>query len=331
LLGYLGTALVLAALLLGLPVLLSRRGRFDSRLARRLSALAVSGLLIAAAATLPGLSTVLRWAVAQLPGVGLLRDGQKWLMPFVLLAVLCAGAAVQRLSERLPSPQSQPLSGWPVVVAALALPLVLLPDAPATLKVTLTPVRYPADWQRVADRVRGSTAAVLVLPFASYRSFGWAPGRTVIDPAPRWLPAESVVDDRLVVSGTVLAGEDRRALRLARLLDARPAPNALAVSLAEQGIGWVLVEADTPGPPVPDLSALRPVLDGSALRLYQVPEPVRPAAENPARRWWVIVLDLLTAAVLAAAVWLKAGFAARRLLHSPVIARKPRSVLRRKT
>jgi len=310
LLGYASTAAVLAALALGVPVL---RDVLGVPMWRRLLCLAGTGLLLAVAGSVPGLSALLRWAVRELPGAGLLRDGQKWLMPFVLLAVLATGAAVQRLTDWLPE-----LPGWPAVLASLALPLVLLPDAPAVLKAPLTPVRYPVGWQQVAERVRGSDAAVLVLPFAAYRSYSWAPGRTVLDPAPRWLAAETVVDDRLVVSGTVLAGEDRTAQRVAMLLQADPPAAALARALAEQGIGWVVREADTPGPPIPELAGLQPVLLGGAIELYRVPGPVAAAAEQRGRRWWVVLLDLLTAAVVGVAIVVRAGFAARGLLHSPV-------------
>jgi hypothetical protein len=315
LLGYLGTAAVLAALLAGLPGLYARLGR---RLTRRLVLVAVTGLVLAMAGTVPGLDTGLRWAVRELPGAGLLRDGQKWLMPFVLLAVLSAGAAVQRLTGRL----ADRLPGWPVVLAALALPLVLLPDAPATLKAPLTPVRYPSEWRQAAQQVRGSSSAVLVLPFGSYRSFGWAPGRTVLDPAPRWLPAETVVDDRLAVSGAVLSGEDPAARRVAALLGSQPAPAALGPALAAQGIGWVLREADTPGPAGPDLSGLQPVLTGGAVELYRVPGLVQAAADPAGRRWLVMTTDLLVAGlILAAAAVATAGMVRSvrpRLLHSPV-------------
>jgi hypothetical protein len=311
LLGYLGTVAVLAALVAGLPVL---RAGLGERLTRRLVLLGLAGLVLAAVGSLPGAAAGLRWAVRELPGAGLLRDGQKWLMPFVLLAVLSTGAAVDRLADRL----AARLPGWPAVLGVLALPLVLLPDAPAVLRPPLTPVRYPAAWQQVADRVRGTRQAVLVLPFGSYRSFGWAPGRTVLDPAPRWLPAETVVEDRLVVSGLTLGGEDPAAGRVAALLAGRPGPVALAEGLAGQGIGWVVRETDTPGPALPDLRGLQPVLTGGAVQLYRVPGPVAAVAQPAGRRWAVLGLDLLVAALVLAAFGLKSASATQRLLHSPV-------------
>lgn len=333
LLGYLTATVVVVALVLGVPALVTRYGGSP---VRRLAVLAGGGFVLAGAAAIPGLGPVLRWTVREVPGAGLLRDGQKWLLPFVVLGVLAAGAAVDRLPRVLPIA--------PVALAALSLPLLLLPDAMATLRAPLAPVRYPAQWNTVAnlvgrDQSAGPSGDVLVLPFASYRDFDWAPGRSVLDPAPRWLPAATVVEDRLAVSGALLAGEDRRAAAVATLLDSSarpgsstpepsaPEPNpsdsstsarSLASGLADLGIGWVLVEAHTPGPPLPNLDALQPVFAGTALRLYRVPQPVQPESGLGARAWLIALADLLAAAALLAAVCVSAGFAAWRLLHSPV-------------
>jgi hypothetical protein len=314
LLGYLTMLAVLAGLVAGLPRIAPRA------LAIRLAGLAIAGLLLAAAATVaPGL---LRWSVRRLPGAGLLRDGQKWLMPFVLLAVLAGALAVDRLAARYAGRSAGRM--LVAAVAAAVLPLLLLPDGPATLRIPLTPVHYPADWQPVADRVAGSRAQVLVLPFTAYRSFGWTPGRTVLDPAPRLLAPPVLVDDRLAVNGTdetVLAGEDPAAAQVRGVLAANPPAAELADRLAGLGIGWVVVEAGTPGPPLPDLAGLTLVLDGPDVRLYQVPGPIRPAATGRGRTVLVVGADLLVALLVAAAAVAKAGRAVRRLLHSPVTLR----------
>lgn len=316
LLGYLTAVVVGAALVLGVPALTTRYGLGP---VRRLAVLASAGFVLAAAATLPGLATVLRWTVREVPGAGLLRDGQKWLLPFVVLAVLAAGATVDWLARRIAVPAA--------VLATLSLPLVLLPDAMATLRVPLTPVRYPAQWNTVAAMIGNASSParsgdVLVLPFASYRTFDWAPGRSVLDPAPRWLPASTVVEDRLAVSGVLLAGEDRRAADVATLLSssARPGspPQSLATGLQGLGIGWVLLEEGTPGPPLPNLSALRPVFSGAELRLYRVTGPVQAQPGTGTRAWLVVLADLVAAVALLAAVCVTTGFAARGLLHSPV-------------
>jgi hypothetical protein len=299
-LGYVTTVVTVGLLVIGWPIL---RRRFDHALLDRLTGLAAGGFLLAAASTLPGLSGLLRWAVRELPGAGLLRDGQKWLLPFVLLAVLAAGAAVERISA-VP---------WraPVAVGAAVLPLLLLPDATGTLKAPLTPVHYPKEWRQVADRVRDGDA--VVLPFASYRSFPWAPGRSVLDPAPRLLHTNVVVNDQLVVSGRVLAGEDARAARVGAALSAGP---ELSQRLAAEGIGWVVIETDTPGPPLPDVASLRPVVTGGAVELYEIGGSIVPVERSALRRDVVLVADALAAGLALCAFGFLAAERCYRLVQS---------------
>jgi hypothetical protein len=223
----------------------------------------------------------MRWVVRTLPGAGLLRDAQKWLMPYTLLVVLLAGAAIARVAV---------LGAWRLAVAAAALagPLVLLPDAARTVAPTMEPVRYPADWTW-ARRAVGHGGDVAVVPFQSYRLFGWAAGRTVLDPAPRLLPGDVVVSDRLAVSGRVLRGEDGRAREVGAALDSGP---DLARNLATAGIGWVLVEHGTPGT-TPPLRGLTLVRDGTDLTLYRVADPARRAGPSDAQMVIVLIGDAL--------------------------------------
>jgi len=286
-LGYLSTALVLAALAFGWRTLRDRLGRSD---AARLAVFAASGLLIAASSAIPGLSALLELAVRDVPGAGLLRDGQKWLMPFVLLAVLATGAAAEQVHVRLASPTWRPAR----LVGALALPLLLLPDAASTLKVPLTPVHYPSDWDDVAQAIahfRGG-GDVLALPFNSYHAYPWAPGRTVIDPTPRWVGAQTVVNDELTVGGDTLSGEDLRARRVGALLGSGA---ALPSGLAAEGIGWVVVQRDASGPRVPDLTGLQPVAGprNGSVELYAVPDVVRKAESDQLRTTAVVGVDLM--------------------------------------
>jgi hypothetical protein len=268
-----------------------------TRLVVTLAGVSFTGLLIAVLPALPGGDAVLRAAVAHVPGAGLLRDSQKWILPLVLLEALLAGAAVERLVERVRAAVWRPV----FVVAALAVPLILLPDAPAMLRPTLDPVRYPQDWTAVAARMDGADA--VVVPFGSYRSFSWAPQRTVLDPAPRYFRGAIVVDDRLAVSGRLLRGENPRARAVAAALAAGP---DLPRRLARLGITWVIVERDTPGT-VPDLTGLDAVYEGSSAALYRVSGPITPQRTDSVDVAVVLigdglaVLSLLVLAVAAAA------------------------------
>lgn len=296
-------ALLVAAAGYGFPSLVRLLGR---RLVAALSALAGAGLLLAVLPSVPGGDAMVRYVVAHVPGTGLLRDAQKWLLPLVLLEALLIGAAVARLAGRLNAVR------WQVVlcIAGAALPLIALPDAAATLRPTLEPVHYPHDWSVVAARMTGGDA--VVLPWGSYRSFPWAPGRTVLDPAPRLLPRPTVVDARLAVGGTVLRGDDPRAAAVhgALLSGAR-----MPAELAANGIRWVVVEHGTPGA-VPDLSALQAVHRGRDVSLYRVPGPVAGAGVSPWRATVVVTGYVVPAVVLLVLLGAAAGLGAhRRIRH----------------
>lgn len=278
-----------AAALLGARRLVRLLG---SRLAGTLAALAVAGVLLAALPSLPGGAALVRAAVAHVPGAGLLRDAQKWLLPLVLLDALLVGAAFDRVCAGFRRPWRPALA-----VLALALPILVLPDAAATLRPTLRPVHYPGDWATVARTADSGDA--LVLPFSSYRRYAWAPGRTsVLDPAPRLLQVPVVVQDRLAVSGRLLAGEDPRAAAVARLLDSAA---DLAGGLRALGISWVVVEEDTPGP-VPALDELVPAHAGSHVALYRVPGAVERHRPATWRVIAVVTADVLALLALATAV-----------------------------
>jgi hypothetical protein len=163
----------------------------------------------------------------------------------------------------------------------------------------LQAVEYPPDWQRVRDTLAddGHPGDVLVLPFGAYRAFDWNADRPQLDPAARWLPRPTVTDDDLVVDGAAVEGEDARARAVAAVTD-DPA------ALAELGVGWVLVERDTPGRPVPAAVAALPlVVDGADLDLYRVPDARWGPQPSPGRVTAVVVvhacgLGIVTGAVL---------------------------------
>lgn len=283
--AWLWLAVLVIATWYGLPRL---RSLIGTRLVAVLALLSGAGLLLAMLPALPGGASVARWAVESVPGAGLLRDSQKWLLPLVLFEALLFGAAMLRAGERLRELH------WRVAlaVAAIALPVLALPDAAASLRSTLTPVHYPRDWAAVARRLDSGDAAVL--PWGSYRRFAWAPGRSVLDPAPRLLPVQTVVDDRLAVSGQVIAGEDPRADEVRRALDDRSGPVA---GLRRAGVTWVVVEHGTPGV-VPDLTGLRLVRTGADVTLYEVPGVISRYRVRPARVAVVVAGDVLAGLVL---------------------------------
>ncbi len=246
------------------------------------------------------------WFVEVIPGAGLLRDAHKLLAPLALLLAAAAGLGVARVARRIPDA----MGAGAVVAAAMLLPLLLQPDALWGAGGRLQPVEYPAAWQDVRDRLSTSDQPgdVLVLPWTAFRQYPWNDDRTVLDPAPRWLPRPSVVSDDLTVStsdGLVLVGgDDPRAREVGEALSLG---RDVVPLLGPMGVGWVFLDAPgaLPSGLVPDQSA-----DG--LTLAQVPGPIaiRPV---PAGSALVIGVDVLVVLGLAgAAVALGAARVNRR-------------------
>jgi hypothetical protein len=134
-------------------------------------------------------------------------------------------------------------------------------------------VSYPDDWSRVREAISADSRPgdVASFPWTAFRRFDWNDGRTVLDPAPRWLTRPTVVSDDLAVQTStgviVVPGDDPRARGIG---DALEAGRPLGEVLVGLGIGWALVAEGTPGP-TPDLPGWDRVVDGETLVLYAAP------------------------------------------------------------
>ncbi len=268
------------------------RRRWPAGFANRLALLAGGTLLLAAAGALPGTSALLRAAVTDVPGAGLLRDGQKFLIPYALCLALCAALAAEQLADRL-STRVSAAAGRLVLVGAALLPVAMLPDLAWGVGGKLRPVPYPADWAAVGREVAAAPGPVVSLPMSAYRSYPWNPGAPVLDPAARYLPAPVLTDDRLRVGDLVIAGESRAAAAIRdRLAAGRP--------VADAGVRWVLLQRDTVPPAA--LTGLVPVVRGPDLQLYRNPDyrPSDAAAPSP-------LGYLLAAAVFGGALCRRGG------------------------
>lgn len=217
------------------------RRRLGDRTVVALVVLWVVGYLLAVATwALPGTTG---WVAAHVPGGGLLRDGGRALATCGPLVAALVAAAVDRLAARVRDVEARVLVG----LAAVLLPLALLPDAAWGLAGRLQPVDYPADYARTRLAVAQDPPPgdVLLLPFTSYRAPAWNHDRKVLDPAGRYLTRDYLSSDELGVSGHVLAGEDPRvpeALAALRTGDAEQR----ARRLGALGVGLVVQEHGVP-------------------------------------------------------------------------------------
>lgn len=275
---------------------------------RRLFALAAVGYLLALLpATGPGADLV-RTLVEHVPGAGLLRDSQKWLLPFVLVA--CLGFAL--VTEKVIAAARANGLGPRLAGTVLALaPLVLLPSLAWGLAGRYEPVTMPGEWATVAHLLDDQPAdqrRTVVLPFSAYQRLSWN-HRAALDPAIRAFGGQIVTDDRLATSTTTVAGDSAAAAKIATALaDGRP----LAPMLGEVGVRYVLLEKSAAGAGRVTMPAGRVLHDGPELELVDLGTPARlDRSRHPAL---IVAGDLLAAlSVLGAGTFL----ALRRILRKP--------------
>ncbi len=297
--GALGALVILAVAVRGWPIL--RRNAW------------VAPLALVGVVTL-GVVLLSAWhpaadAIARLPGGSLIRDTQRLLAIWVLLIALGFGAGISWISSQART----------VAILCSVLPIVVLPSLAWGLSNRLVPVAYPSDFAHVrqvlADDPR--PGAVVVLPFEAYRQFPWNGRRISLDPVPRMVQRTVVTSSDLPVrvdSGVVVVrGEDRLADRVAAMLTKQSAS-----SLGSLGVRWVVVDAPIDAD---RLAGLRPVFNGAALSLYEVPDVSADRARKPAEGLVapsvpVIAADIAAAGVLLAACCVAVSGRVKRLLGS---------------
>jgi hypothetical protein len=221
-----------AVVVIGLPALVRCRAAVPLVLLA-----AVSVVAPAALATGPGLS-VLHAVVQAAPGLGVLRDGQKWVALAMPGYALAGAGAVLTLRRWL----SFSGPAVPALVCCAAL-LLALPDLAWGVAGKVEPVHYPTDWTTVAALINRDPGEVAVLPTDTMRQFAWSGRAPVLDPLPRWVRADVLMTGDLIISGVTIPGEGDRAHRVQRLLLTGADP----VALRRDGVGWLVVEVGTPG------------------------------------------------------------------------------------
>lgn len=233
------------------------------------------------------------WLAQHFPGGGLLRDGSRLLglcFPLVALLVpLGAGRLGRMIGGRTHAS---------TIVALLALgPLALMPDAGWGSSGRLAAVSFPPSYDRVRQAVGDANGGdVLLLPFSSYRAPAWNGGRKVLNPLGRYLDAQVVASDDLVVSGRVIDGEDPRGPAVKQALAADTA-DARAADLARLGISVYVVDRESPGS--------TPEIAGRILHADREYLSVRlsdPAVRRPPTSWMVWMVLAWTAFLASIAI-----------------------------
>jgi hypothetical protein len=190
---------------------------------------AVAVVVPAAMAAGPGMAVV-EATIRTLPGLGVVRDAQKWVALAVpAYALACAGAVVT-LRHRIPAAAT-------ALICCAAL-IATLPDLAWGVGGKLAPVQYPPGWANAAAMINADPRPVAVLPVDSMRRFNWAGDEPVLDPLPRWVRADVLQTGDLTIGERTVPGEGTRARDVQQLL----LTGADRDKLAAAGVGWVVVE-----------------------------------------------------------------------------------------
>jgi hypothetical protein len=268
-----------------------------------LAAMSALGLLWCAAGSWSVTAPVAQWVVASVPGAGLLRDAQKWLAPWLVLLAVCAGVGAAVIATAAAGRARDPLARRAVLVLALVLPVVALPDLALGIAGRLTAVDYPEDLARVRAALQAAPPGdVVSLPWSTFRAFPWNNGgRTVLDPVPRFMGRTVVASTDLAVGRgedvVVVPGDDPRAATITAAVESGA---DLAGVLASLGIRYAVVARDLPGGPGPVPAGATVVVPGTSFELVSLPGPAASPPDRSPVAGGVGLAAALTVLVLAA-------------------------------
>lgn len=232
-----------------------RRRTESDPLVRAIAMLAAVTAIALMLSTFGPVRTGLGFVVEHVGGGGLLRDTQKFAALLVPAVAVCVAAAVAAARRRVPS-------GFAYAAVAL-LAVAPLPDLAWGVGGAVRAVDYPDEWRQVAEIVPPDRGSVALWPPGTVREYPFARDPS-LDPAARMLRAPVVESGELRVDGEVIDPAGKHAAAVTQVLESGGSP----VALAELGVGWVLVENDSPPGQLADAGRL--VFDGPDLRLYQV-------------------------------------------------------------
>ena len=247
-----GAVVLLGVVVLGLPTVVRRPAAVPLLI---LAAVAV--VVPAAMATGTGVAAV-EATIRTLPGLGVVRDAQKWVALAVPAYSLAGAAAVVTLRHRIPAAAT-------ALICCAAL-VATLPDLFWGVGGKLAAVDYPPAWTAVSALINDDPRPVAVLPVDSMRHFAWSGDAPVLDPLPRWVRADVLTTGDLTIAGRTVPGEGDHARDVQRLL----LTGADRDKLAAAGVGWVVVESDWTAGYSPPALPLPVAYHDEDLTLYRV-------------------------------------------------------------
>jgi hypothetical protein len=218
----------------------------------------------------PMMSSLMEW----IPGGGILRDGQKLLLPLVVFSALAAPLGLVDVLERVSVLRR---IKHVALAALLVAPIAVLPDMALGGFGKLSAVSYSPSWADLRERVEQSPAGdAISLPWTPFRRYDWNADRTVLDPMPRYVPITVLTDDRLPVAtsgGLVLIDGDNP--RSAQVTTALASGEKLSILLPGLGVRYVIEQTDQPQQLDPQqFAGLELIEQYPGLRLWAVTSPI---------------------------------------------------------
>lgn len=175
--------------------------------------------------------------VTSLPGGGALRDSQKLMAGWVVLAATGVGVLAHELRRRVHVGLVAP-----VLALLLALPVVLSPQLAWGLGGRLEAVTVPASYRSGLDALaalpRGEAG---LLPWNQYRRYGWNGDRVSLTLVPRMVDRVVVYDDSLPLRSGRVPGESPRAAEVSRRIAEGAGPDE---ALAGADVRYLIAELD---------------------------------------------------------------------------------------
>lgn len=239
-----GWALLASAALIGLACY---GAAWLWRSSRRNASLIVAGWLIPIVTVLL-LATP--WAIEAstelqgVPGFGLIRDVHRLLAWSVAALAILVATGVSGLLQRVSRVSSVDVVGPALMLVAVSLSVLTVPDAGGRLRELYRPTEFPQEWS-TAVQALPDDRPVLVLPWQTIRAPSWNDGRPFVDPLPLAARSGTVRSTTLSVDrgGAVLLVDDGEPAEAARWR----AGQIDSGSLDAHGIQSVFVCKDTPG------------------------------------------------------------------------------------
>jgi len=271
------------------------RRRWPAGATDGLVAVAVLGVFLAVASSVPALRAAPLFLVRHVPGGGVFRDAQKFIAPAILLLAVAFGHGL----ERLHPPEGS--RGVEARFALLALlPVALAPTLAWAAGGELFTASYPASWAR-AERIMAADpapGAVLLLPWHAYVPLSWNRSRPVLQPGADYFSRRSVADGSLVVGPFVLPAEDPWARLAAPSVQGS---GSLSPRLGRIGIRYVVLLKEADWRSFRSRIDGRPILETTELSLYRGPPRSRTPRLDEVPAAPVVAADAVTAAFLVIA------------------------------